>query len=32
MDGLVEHISPGVVVVLVADSDEMGADCQSGDI
>ena len=32
MNGLVEDFSPGVVIVLVAHTDEMGADGQSGNI
>ena len=32
MYGLVEYFSPGVVIVLVADTDQMGTYGQSGDI
>ena len=32
MYGLVEDFSPGVVVILIAHTDEMGADCESGNI
>ena len=32
MNGLVEDFSPGVVIILVADTDQVGTDRQSGDI
>ena len=32
MNGLVEDLAPGIVIVLVADTDQVGTDGQSGDI
>ena len=32
MNGLVKDLSPGVIIILVADTDQMGTYRQSGDI
>ena len=32
MNGLVKHFSPGVVVIFIADSDQVRTDCEAGDI
>ena len=32
MNGLVEDFSPGIVIILVADTDQVGTDGQSSDI